>query len=255
MAIIDEVTGILHIKIKPRQDSYSDQFSRIFLLKVMFIGALFTGISWYSDKINCLIPKDQTDVSFVSSACWINGVYIYEEIRTHSNDVGYYGLPRTINTDGVDSHGALCSTELRGSNAMKKIPNPGCTPMKKTFFLQYQYMTFFLIALGSLYYAPYTIFKFVNSDLASLKSAIKGNLFIHSFICLFVCLFVCLFTCLFFYLFFNFCIFVFLIYLFIYFIYLLVYIFTCLFIYLFIYLHVYLFICITLFRVCQRAIP
>ena len=54
MGIVDEVLGILKVKIKPRQDSYSDQFSRIFMLKVMFLGAFFTGMTWYNDKINCL---------------------------------------------------------------------------------------------------------------------------------------------------------------------------------------------------------
>ena len=54
MGIVDEAVGILKVKIKPRQDSYSDQFSRILMLKVMFLGAFFTGMTWYNDKINCL---------------------------------------------------------------------------------------------------------------------------------------------------------------------------------------------------------
>ena len=56
MAITDSIKAILSVKIKPRHDSYSDQFSRIFMVKVMMIGALLVGLNWYSDKITCIIP-------------------------------------------------------------------------------------------------------------------------------------------------------------------------------------------------------
>lgn len=175
MGITDDVKKILSIKIKPRQDSYSDQFSRVILLKVMFIGAFFTGMDWYSDKINCIIPKDQADASFASSSCWINGLYVYENIRFHNNELGYYGMPRDISYNGMLDNGELCTTLSSATNVLNKGSNKNCQPMEKTFFLQYQYMTFFLILMGALYYAPYTFFKFVNTDIQSLKSTIKDG--------------------------------------------------------------------------------
>jgi len=174
MGIVDDVGKILAIKVKPRQDSYSDQFSRIIMLKVMFIGALFTGMNWSNDKINCIIPKDQADAGFTSSSCWINGLYVYENIRYHNNDIGYYGLPRDIRFNGMDSKGKLCETDDSTTNP-KPGRNKDCSPMEKTYFLQYQYFTFFLVMMGALYYAPYMFFKYVNTDIQSLKESIKGG--------------------------------------------------------------------------------
>ena len=47
--------------------------------------------------------------------------------------------------------------------------------MKKRFFIQYQYITFFFVLMGALYYTPYTYFKFVNTDIASLKTTLKSK--------------------------------------------------------------------------------
>lgn len=170
--IVYDVWKILKITIKPRQDSYSDQFSRIILMKTMLIGAFFTGISWYTDEIKCIIPhpggKPFVDPNFVSQSCWINGIYVYEEIRSHDNELGYYGLPRDIGMNGkYPKSDVLCDFED------KKAKN--CEPMTKMFFTQFQYMTFFLSAMAALYYTPYILFKFVNADMASLKAAIKGK--------------------------------------------------------------------------------
>jgi len=166
MAIADDVLSILKVKIKPRKDSYSDQFSRIFLLKFMMVGAMFTGLTWYSDSINCL-SVDLVDKGFAATSCWINGFYIFDEIKYDQNKLGYYGIPDDIKVDGTYADGGeLCETK----------GNPNCRPMKKTFFLQYQYITFFLVAMGAIYYVPYVFFKFINTDLESLKGNIKeGN--------------------------------------------------------------------------------
>jgi len=173
MAVTDDIKGLLAIKIKPRQDPYTDQFLRILMVKIMLMGALLVGLNWYSDKITCIIPGALgIDGGFVSSACWINGLYVYERIRYHANEVGYYGIPRDVNIDGVLSDGkTLCSTSDRSHKA-----NEDCTPMEKTFFLQYQYMTFFMLAMAALYYSPYAIFRKNNEDMNSLKGTIKeGN--------------------------------------------------------------------------------
>jgi len=169
MAVTDDIKGLLSIKIKPRQDSYTDQFLRILMVKIMLMGALLVGLNWYSDKITCIIPGALgVDGGFVSSACWINGLYVYEAIRYHANEVGYYGIPRDVNIDGMLADGkTLCSTTDRAHSR-----NSDCIPMEKTFFLQYQYMTFFMLAMAALYYSPYAIFRKNNEDMNSLKGSI-----------------------------------------------------------------------------------
>lgn len=61
--------------------------------------------------------------------------------------------------------GNLCDT-LSSSDA--------CKPMEKTFYLQYQWFPFYIAAIGFLYYLPYIFFRFVNTDLISLKTSIQA---------------------------------------------------------------------------------
>lgn len=167
MPIVDNIKKILKVNIKPRNDTYSDQYSRIFMVKFMMVAALLIGMNWQSDKINCIIPQSiGANAGFISSACWVNGFFVYENIRYHADELGFYGLPRDIKHDGMFADGQLCNT--------KRKSQVGCKPMEKTFFLQYQYMTFVMGALALLYYSPYAVFKLVNLDIISLKGSIKG---------------------------------------------------------------------------------
>lgn len=171
MAITDTIKSILSVKLKPRHDTYTDQFSRIFLVKVLMISALLVGLNWYNEKADCIIPsKLGLDGKFAAQACWINGFYVYEEIRSHANEVGFYGIPRNARFDGRYQTGELC--EVGGDQASR---NRACMPMKKTFFLQYQYMTFVMAILAMFYYLPYAIFRLVNQDIASLKGTLKDS--------------------------------------------------------------------------------
>ena len=52
-------------------------------------------------------------------------------------------------------------------------PNPNCIPMEKTFYLQYQWMAFFIAALAVIYYLPYVMFCKVNDDLICLRRNLK----------------------------------------------------------------------------------
>ena len=47
---------IFKIKIKPRHDSLTDQYQRIFMVKLLLISSLVMGISWFKDSVNCLVP-------------------------------------------------------------------------------------------------------------------------------------------------------------------------------------------------------
>ena len=51
-----DLKDIFKIKIKPRHDSLTDQYHRIFMVKLLLISSLVMGISWFKDSVNCLVP-------------------------------------------------------------------------------------------------------------------------------------------------------------------------------------------------------
>lgn len=114
-------------------------------------------------------------LEFAKTSCWINGFYIYDEAGVTTDDIGYYGIPRDIKLTGINPiDKSLCKPGEKNIYG-KRISHSSCRPMKKRFFIQYQYITFFFILMGALYYAPYTYFKMVNTDIASLKTTIKSK--------------------------------------------------------------------------------
>ena len=46
--------------------------------------------------------------------------------------------------------------------------------MEKTFYLQYQWFPFYVAAMGFLFYLLYILFRYINTDLISLKGTIKA---------------------------------------------------------------------------------
>ena len=63
------------------------------------------------------------------------GFFIYEEMKSRLSQSGYYGIPRNMDYDGLNSLGQLCTVLDRSRD------NGGhCVPMEKVFYLQYQYM-------------------------------------------------------------------------------------------------------------------
>lgn len=158
------IKNMIQIKIKPRQDSYSDQFSRILMVKMMMMTAGITAISWMKDKLSCIIPKGHgATKDFVSKSCWINGLYIYEGMdRKHQSY--YYGIPKAIDMTGLNKFGDLCNPSMKN-----------CVPMEKTFYLQYQWFPLGVAALGFLYYLPYLCFRAVNTDMQIVKEMVKGK--------------------------------------------------------------------------------
>ena len=99
-----------------------------------------------------------------------SGFYIFKEMIGRLKESGYYGIPRNMDYDGINSLGQLCSTENR---ALDKVP--GCKPMTKLYYLQYQYMPFFMAALALTFYIPYLVFRASNNDLISLRGSMKGD--------------------------------------------------------------------------------
>jgi len=47
--------------------------------------------------------------------------------------------------------------------------------MQKTFYLQFQWMPFFIASLALLQYFPYLIFRIVNTDIVSLKTTLRSE--------------------------------------------------------------------------------
>ena len=166
------LASLLSVKIKPRHDDYTDQVSRIILVKIFILAALVTGIDWFHDTVKCLPPKEPDNVpdGFLVSVCWINGFYVYPELPL--DESGYYGVPVALNIDGRSTsvENYLCSTTARSYKSKRK-----CTPFKKRFLKQYQWIPFCIGAMSLLFYVPYMIFRVVNTDMISLKANISDK--------------------------------------------------------------------------------
>lgn len=172
MGYIDEsISKVISIKIKPRQDSASDQYNRILMVKMCILSSVIIGMNYFSDQVDCIIANTNgVGGGFVGATCWIQGFYIYKEMQDMVKDSGYYGIPRNMDYDGLNSNGELCATVNR---ALDKIKD--CTPMTKSYYLQFQYMPFYIAILALFYYVPYMIFKTVNTDMKSLKETLKNE--------------------------------------------------------------------------------
>lgn len=170
-----ELVSLLSIKIKHRTDSYSDQYNRILVVKILMVCSVIMGINWFKDSITCINNSD-LDSSFVSATCWIQGVYVYDELKHRVDDVAYYGIPKNMDHDGMLANGGLCNTNPRQHGFIRRKPTSKteiCKPLTKTFFLQYQWLPFYLGALGIIFYIPYILHQWGNNDVISLKRSIN----------------------------------------------------------------------------------
>ena len=155
---------IISIKIKARDDPYTDQWNRIFMSKIFLITSLIIGIDYFHDDVSCIMPNADIDADFVRSSCWITGFYIYPDLKLNWEDVGYHGIPRDLSLDGTDSDRELCSTYNKNGKRIKS-----CKPLRKLFYLQYQWYPFFVATIGLSFYLPYLVFRMVNVDIIGLK--------------------------------------------------------------------------------------
>ena len=72
--LAQDIKSMLTIKAKPRHDDYTDQFHRIFMVKICMVSSLLLGLNWMKDTITCIIPKTaEISGSYVHQACWIQG--------------------------------------------------------------------------------------------------------------------------------------------------------------------------------------
>jgi len=82
----------------------------------------------------------------------------------------YYGIPENIDYDGVDENGNLCATDDRTKRYIKE-----CRPMRKRFFLHYQWLPFYISSLALMYYFPYILYQTINTDMISLDNLIQDE--------------------------------------------------------------------------------
>ncbi|XP_002164718.2 uncharacterized protein LOC100203416 isoform X1 [Hydra vulgaris] len=168
--IAGELKKLLSIKIKYRSDGFTDQFNRVLVMKLLLVCSTVMCINWFKDSVNCVVPSSATvSSSFVSSACWIQGVYVYDELKERVDSVGYYGIPKDIDMDGTYEDGRPCPVKTDSKVFI------GCKPLTKTFFLQYQWFPFYIGAMALCFYLPYVLHLFANEDLISLKKTVKSN--------------------------------------------------------------------------------
>ena len=168
---METLKGILTVQFKARHDGYSDQFNRIFMTKLLLMSSIIMSVDYFSDKVNCMIPKNaQHSSNFFHSACWITGFYIFDEMRTRLDKSGYYGIPQRVDFDGINRiTNELCLTKnLFGEEV-------DCIPMTRIYFLHYQWMPVYMVSLAMFFYLPYIIFRIANTDIISLKKEVKKS--------------------------------------------------------------------------------
>ena len=162
---------ILSFKIRFRCDSCTDQWSRLIICKLFLIIALVIGIDYFQDEITCMISESTAiDGNFVQSACWIMGFYIYPDLDNQWEHIGYHGVPKDLSMNGMKKDGVLCPTITNYG-----IRDLTCEPMRKEYYLQYQWYPFFVGSLALLYYIPYLVYRFANKDIIDLREVIEDG--------------------------------------------------------------------------------
>lgn len=170
--LADDLISLVKVSVKTRADTFTDQFNRIFVMRICFVSAMVMSVSYFKDSMNCIVHEEKIDTDFVASACWIQGLYIYKEMYEQDHPGSYhFGMPRRISDDGMTPSGKLCPTLTEDGHHL----TDECVPMTRMFFLQYQYMPFYISVIGIIYYMPYLLYLACNDDMISLHSTVKED--------------------------------------------------------------------------------
>lgn len=167
----DTIKGMLTVKFKDREDSYSDQWNRVIMPKIMMVAAMILGMNWFHDSLSCVV-KGPIDGGFATQACWIQGLYVFRELSHNTVDqkIAYYGIPKKFTHNGKYEDGRTCAKLTRSG----KI-DPDCHLMEKTYYNQYQWFPIYCAVLAFLFYLPYIFFRIVNSDIINLSHTVSGE--------------------------------------------------------------------------------
>ena len=101
---------------------------------------------------------------------YIAGFYVYRDLKYTEDDrtpswyAGYYGLSKDFDAVGRTKDNDICTVGQQDN----------CQPIEKTFYLQYQWFPFYVASLALLFYLPHFLFRFINTDIISLRAAIKS---------------------------------------------------------------------------------
>ena len=75
--IAGSIKQILSIKIKTRHDTFTDQYNRIFMVRMCVVSSIVCGVNYFSDKVRCIINEENgLNAGFVGSTCWIRGRFL-----------------------------------------------------------------------------------------------------------------------------------------------------------------------------------
>ena len=66
MAVAADLKSLFQVTRKKRFDSITDQYQRIFMVKLLLACSLITGLAWYGDKINCVNPGKYAWIDIVA---------------------------------------------------------------------------------------------------------------------------------------------------------------------------------------------
>ena len=92
---------IFSVQLKSRLDGKTDQFNRIFMSRVLMAASMLMSVDYFSDDVSCMTPEDSGhSTDFYESACWINGFYIFEEMRTRLQVSDVISFFQTSNKTG-----------------------------------------------------------------------------------------------------------------------------------------------------------
>lgn len=174
-----DIKEILTLKSKYRHDGFSDQFSRIFITKILLVCAIVVGMDLYNDHLSCYITEetepDDSDASkhesFIEAACWAQGLYVYRDLPRDSSI--YHGVPKNLQHDGYNDLEMTYNEKYEGCETKRSKPHERCIPFTKVFYTQYQYFPYYIACLAALYYLPYIMFQLSNHDLVNLKNSVS----------------------------------------------------------------------------------
>ena len=81
MALLAEsISTIVAVKIKERHDSFTDQYNRLFMVKMCVLSSALIGFNYFHDSVSCIIANNYgLGKSFVGSACWIQGSSLHKK--------------------------------------------------------------------------------------------------------------------------------------------------------------------------------
>lgn len=175
--IAGNVKNLISFKIKTRHDGYTDQVSRIVMTKVFIVASLVMGVDWFHDTISCIPPKNSDlPEKYIESACWVKGFYIYQENKPHLGKSGYYGIPYDLSYEGIQysEKGEVGFCRIKNKYG-RPVKDSTCQKLEKYYFLQYQWMPFYIFSMSAMFYLPYIFFRMANTDVISLKMNMKDD--------------------------------------------------------------------------------